>query len=394
MTPDQEERWRFLVSCLESHSGVFARFAEAGRVYFTRDIPTACVTFTKEGEHINFQWNPDFFDRNSNYTNLFIFCHEMLHILLGHGPRGKDLKNRRKANVTMDISINHMLVEVFGFCRAHIDGWEKLCWRDTVFNRSIDPQPSFEGYYNVRDEYFNKGFQSIDGHEFLDFEGGIGGIPDFIKDKIDDMRGDLSNQLPNHGDGSGDNEELVAAARSRKKKFETLIKNLTSSMKSKSDIKEDYSWGRIDRRLAMAAPDLPAYSKVFDRAPDDRFKCLFFIDNSGSCKGFLQRFCDAAAGLNEKVFEVEVYSFDTKLNKVEQEKSGAYKVRGGGGTSFTPVIKHIEESEADIVFILTDGEAEKVENTKKRITHWFLTENGRANAIAGAGHVWRLSQFA
>jgi len=379
---ERKERFDFLVSCLESHSGVFAQFAETGRVYFSEQIETACVTFDKEGNHLNFQWNPHFFDSNSNYTNLFIFCHEMLHILLGHGPRGRKLKNRRKANICMDISINHMLVDVFGFCRAHIDDWEKLCWRDTVFNRDFNPMPSFEGYYNISDEFFNKGYDSMEEHNFLEED-----FPD-----ISDLQSNMLEEIPSCGDGAGEVEELVKAARNKKKKFETLVKNLTSTMRQKSNSKEDYSWATIDRRLSYIAPDLPAYSTVFERSHEDRYRCAFFLDNSGSCGSFVKRFCEVAAGLNEKVFEVDIYCFDTRVHKVERTKDG-FKIVGGGGTAFGPVIRKIEEEDPDIVFILTDGEAGAVENKLKRKTHWFLTENGRANAISGAGSVWRLSQF-
>ena len=43
-----------------------------------------------------------------------------MHVILNHGHRSKDSKNKNAANVAMDIVVNHLLVDRFGFIREKI----------------------------------------------------------------------------------------------------------------------------------------------------------------------------------------------------------------------------------------------------------------------------------
>jgi len=386
----RHERHKRIVAEIIDFSEIFETFATGAGPIFLDTIPTACITFNKEGNSIGFCWGKDFFDSCSDYKARFVLCHEMLHIFLRHGRRMTGLTNHNKFNICADISINHLLVDEFGFVRANIEGWKELCWRDTVFNRPVAKMSTFEGYYALDDSFFKEGYTSLDHHVFPKEEEKE--LSEEQKEFIDDLGKKLGMTFPpSQGDEPGFLQKEFKVERVKKPKFDSLVKKITASLieKKKENIS---SWITLDRRLCEVAPDLPAENKNHERVCRKRFKCAFFIDNSGSCADYTERFCKAAASLNEKVFEVDVYSFDTRVLKVDKI-DGKYKVRGGGGTCFNCIEREVNKINPDIVFVVTDGFASSIEPKDKKKYFWFLTEDGTETAIRNAGKRYRLSQY-
>lgn len=385
----REDRYMSIVDSLSEESALFKELLAIGDAFFTEDISTACVVPDEWGELILFCFNPSFFDYNSDYTNKFIIAHEMLHIVLGHGRSGKNLIDKKKANRMMDVSINHMLVDSFDFDRCLVDNWRDYCWRDTVFKTFIEPQSSFEGYYKVPDELIINGAgNTVDNHD------GLGDIfgSDGLMEKISEIITDHINELPTHGDGSETRETILSVTQKKKANFEKLVRKISKSAIKESP-KMQYSWGSLDRRLSNVCCDLPDYRETEKVKSFDRYRCQVYVDNSGSCFEFCQRFINVISGINEKDFEISVFSFDTKISKVEKV-NGEYIIRGGGGTSFKPIIKKINEDLPDVVFVLTDGQASMVgDHPMKKKTFWFLTENGSKKPIEKAGSVYKLSNY-
>lgn len=395
MTPaDRLERFERLRDGLENYSSLFSSLVSLGQVGFTESINTAAVEMLKgeDKQFFRLLWNPKFFDFNSDYKNSFILCHEMLHVLLKHGNRSKGL-NPKKSNICQDISINHMLIDNFGFKRFLIEGWEEACWRDTVFLAEVPALPSFESYYAIPDEKFKPEFLSRG--FFLD-EIFSSEISQDDEKKIEKERNDLFSDLPSYGDESELTEATIEVKKRKKPKFENLVKNLVSSVtNSRNSILSEYSWATIDRRFAELCPDFPCDKEIYHRKVEKKYVCYCYVDNSGSCADYIQKFCDTVSGLNKNIFEVALFSFDTKIHEIIADKDGKYSVRGGGGTDFSPVVKHINENKPDIAFVLTDGIAEPpITNSRKHATHWFISENGSSYALKGSGKIWKLSQYA
>lgn len=391
----REERFDKILMDLMEFDEIFADFGRMGRCIFVDDpnIPTACIAYNSQGDEMGFYWNPNFFDSCSDYKNAFILCHEMLHIFLKHGKRGMGLDPDR-SNITMDISINHMLVDAFGFQRPLIEGWENLCWRDTVYNIKIPPMPSFEGYYNVEDQYFISGFTSLDVHTFLpladeDEDKGIL-LPEVFLDKIAETLARIPSQSSEEGDFT---EKIVVPNRKKKPKWEIIVRNAIKSVVEKKKVFGD-TWASINRRLCDVCPDLPVNKRIEDRPNKAKYLCHFYIDNSGSCCDYIERFANCANSLDEKVFDAKVFTFDTRVYEIKKE-NGAYVVRGGGGTVFQCVVNHVEsaEREPDVIFVLTDGYAEPVFTKKPKKWNWLITECGSIQCLKQAGKTWPLSQF-
>lgn len=163
---------------LEDFHGVFYQLWDMGWPRLTFELPTAAVQFNHEGEQVDFMWNPIFWKKLDLYTKAFITAHECLHVVLNHGIRIKNCPIPRLANIGLDIVVNHMLVNKFGFNRASIDlsplvegvldedGKQVphrndrgddivLCWIDTVFGSrqgEVKRNKNFEYYYAMLEE--------------------------------------------------------------------------------------------------------------------------------------------------------------------------------------------------------------------------------------------------
>ncbi len=135
MTSDE---WKKICHLLEDHHCLFYKIWEMGKPMFTNSIPTACVTFDKNGTYLYFLFNPTFWQGLDSYNKLFVICHEALHVILNHGVRFKDSNQRETANIAMDVVVNHTLTREFGFDRNLIQNWEELCWVDTVFGKNYN----------------------------------------------------------------------------------------------------------------------------------------------------------------------------------------------------------------------------------------------------------------
>lgn len=163
---------------LEDFHGVFYQMWDMGYPHLTFEIPTAAVRFDREGNQIEFMFGPIAWQKLDLYTKAFVVAHECLHAMLNHGIRSKDCPVPQLANIALDIVVNHMLINKFGFNRASldlsplVDGVKDengnqvsnknergddtvLCWIDTVFGSrqgEIKRNKPFEYYYALLEE--------------------------------------------------------------------------------------------------------------------------------------------------------------------------------------------------------------------------------------------------
>lgn len=117
---------------------------------FSTKIPTAAVSYDKQGNFLSMLINPDFWKKLDNEEKNFVILHELSHIIYDHGKRFLELKlDHNIANIAQDIIINHRLYEYYGIHRENFD-WEQYCWVETCLpNQSIPTNKSFEYYYNL-----------------------------------------------------------------------------------------------------------------------------------------------------------------------------------------------------------------------------------------------------
>ena len=394
-----------IAKILERGHSIFRQFWDIGAPELVDYRDTACITFDLEGNQIGFQWNSDFWDSLDVYNRAFVSAHEMLHILLNHGPRMLSHKDDRNSNIAMDLVVNHLLVDYFGFDRDKLNDWESKCWVDTIFEKSEEParNKSYEYYYNLLKNKESEGKSSTMPNKQLVDEHGIIG-----QDSLESVSGELENYimasdisnlkdvLDQHGNNEGSWVNVVRNKMPPKRKWQCLIP--PNKNRKVYDFKMFDTWVRENRRMSdMLEEDdtiflqTEAYMEDYYMEPSVR-SVWFFLDYSISCQKYLQRFLDASQTLANNKFDVKLYTFDVKAYEVPPDFKN---IRGGGGTCFQCIENTVlkEESYPDNIFVITDGEAAPVKLKHPERWHWFLTPKLKTRAIPKKCHTYLLEEF-
>jgi predicted metal-dependent peptidase len=400
---------------LEKHHSVFYLLWEMGTPIFTDSIPTSAISFDHEGHRVGFLFNPKFCERLSEYERQFIICHECMHVILNHGCRisGMPQSTLPVANVALDIVVNHLLVDRFGFKREDLSIGKELCWIDTVFPKpeDIEKDQYFEYYFKKMIKQANISMQSLaDNHDSLEVQGeSIDEIIDHLNDTLSDgEKHSLKETVEKHfvHKKDEDKEETGRGTQAGgmwtfanvsnvkiKKKWETVIKKW--SQKFLTEFSDKEQWARINRRFAAISSDmfLPSEMEEEDHSDPKKIKVWFFQDTSGSCRGLKDRFFRAAMSLPPKRFDVKMHCFDTKVYETDLKSKKLY---GFGGTSFdiieSYIQRHLKGEEYPTVFLVTDGFGNKVSPQMPEKWYWFLTGSYRS-CIPGECNIYKLSDY-
>jgi len=391
---------------LEYFDLMFAKLASIGRPMFCDDefCKTACVTFDKKGKYLKWYFNKKFWDGLDIYNKSFVFCHELLHLLLDHGQRLKHL-DRNIGNIAADICINEMLVRNFGFTRANIKNGEDFCWLDTIFKQTkIDPatlsnKETMEYYFNLLYKEAEKipggfGGMLVDDHgqfdgmseedfqevaEHIDEE--IKGMPGAVKDLVKKIKEGQAKEGKNgklKGGAAGAMQKTLDKFKAKRKpKWESVIADWKRKALKEHEVDIE-TWMRISRRYnnvfnTMEDCFLPSEIEYELPPSKRRINVLVVLDSSGSTFHLADRLFNAAKSLNPDRFNVVLKSHDTSIYPVIGNV-----VEGGGGTSFSiiedDILDDIEQGKIpayyDAVFHLTDGLGNKV--NMKYPKRWFV----------------------
>lgn len=382
---------------LETHHSIFYKLWEMGEMVFDEDIPTAAVKFDRAGNYVSFHFNPEFWESKTSYERLFIICHECLHVWLNHGLRTKNAKYPQMVNTALDVVINHMLVENFGFQRHKISDNKELCWIDTVYDEGdgdIESEETFEYYYNKLIESPNTKFidlKLVDSHDHLE-EVDFDKIVDNLGEDLSEQeKKDIAKTIDKHREksssfGRGDRAmaewETMTVPNTIKKKrawFE-LIKRWATH-KGQTDADAD-QWVRKNRRLAFLESNtgsqlmLPSENEdcAYD---DDKVEMWLYLDVSGSCYNLRNDFFCASLTIPQDRIKMRTFCFDTKITEVNLKDR---QLISGGGTSFSVIEQHIQKElksgkKHPVIFVFTDGYGDSVHITEPKKWHWFIEGN-------------------
>lgn len=386
---------------MQNHHSLFYEMWKMGKPIFDTSIKTACITFNKDdGREMDYRINPDFWDTLNDHQKCFVIGHEQLHGVLNHGIRA-NTEIDKKANVAMDLVVNHTLIDSFDFDRAEVDPTNKYCWIDTIFKDFSEPvreHESFEYYYRMLSRYSKEkgnggngegGFSGVtvddhdqmsDSNELLKELGDK--LPEEIKEQLKDfVKKHTPKKNQQAGKGTGGMEYLVPTGRvKKKKKWESVIKRWMQAVLAIKD-KDMFQWARINRRFTLINTELkiPSEMEMEDHFRDEK-KILvwFFQDTSGSCSDFLDRFFTAAESLPKERFDVKMHCFDTEVYETTLKSR---KIYGGGGTSFSCIENYIQSyckktgsKYPEAVFVVTDGYGDNVHPEIAKNWFWFLSE--------------------
>lgn len=418
MTTLSNEEMRKMALRLETYDAVFSQLWQLGVPELTEEVATAAVIFDPLGEKLQWKINPKFWEKQSDVKKDFIVCHEMMHVILEHGRRAKDALalniEQQIINVTMDVVINEMLINRFGFSRSVIDPKKIYCWLDTVFKNPKNriPNKNFEFYLNLMKKYVkfkivilqsnckgtsdtggvvtNKG-TIMDDHSKLPTGDTASKIAERIGSRLSNEEKDnfcrkIKDDDPNvtginAGNKAGSFSKTMEKmkVKVKKRKWEALIKKCLKNCLS--DGPEETWITDFNRRIQVIGKSKMIIPTEINGEGHDRNKvsAYFFLDTSGSCTGLASRFWKLAMSVPKDRFDLKLRCFDTRVYAVNEKDKKLY---GFGGTRFNILEEHIQEEiratnsrYPDLVVMVTDGYGNRIFPEKPERWHVLLTTN-------------------
>lgn len=424
----RREEWVEVSRVLERHHNLFYTMWKHGTPAFTESIPTAALLYNPSTyKPLRFEFNPEYWDSLSAYSRAFLVGHECLHAYFNHGIRGRDYKEHRMCNIAMDVSINHILCDVFGFDFELLDEpIHKGCWVHSVFldddGEPIDPLPetnlSFEEYFYLMQKL---GYQEINIRGILldnpdglppdvDFSKILVNIMQDNKDSARDVDKRLADYLPDEkpsdsskSGGVGTDkgifkyiEDVTKIRGSRK--WEKIIRRWKRKGRISEDDHEIEQWLKIPRRYVELPADfvLPSDDIIDDEFGLVKVNAALFLDCSGSCIGDAKYFTEAYRSMPKKRFNIKTFTFDTEVHEIDLDKQIPQL---GGGTDFRPIQTKLDELATsgyipDVVLVYTDGQGPHGDYKSPRKWHWFMSESGAdCTSVPPGCHVYNICDF-
>ena len=447
--------FKLVQDALECHHALFFQLADLGQPQFTERVPTAGVGFSHLDDKIDFMWNPKFWASCNFDEKVFITAHECMHVYLSHGKRGKDCTQPQLANVAMDVVVNEMLVDFFGFDRTLLHNvGESMVWLDTTFdaNDTVLYDQSFEYYYDaltkkIKDLIKQGKIQIVPGGsgsggmtiypgdelgdligETLDDHSRLTDFDDKIEKKISQRiskttsndekdsfkeltESDSNDDGAKSGDESGPNGKQAGTVAGQSCyyvpkpkvkyncKWTDIIKYWRIRHSKPQEIEESWAWP--NRRI----PSLGSGNKMFlptERSGDQlgrakKTNVWFFMDTSGSCVHMKDKFFDAATQFPLDKFDLVPFCFDTKVYEIDLKTRKLY---GFGGTYFHIIEEAIQRKMKkdnvrypDAVFVFTDGYGDSVYPEKPDRWFWFLDGYNSKHCIPQHSRTFDLDDF-
>jgi predicted metal-dependent peptidase len=377
---------------------IFYALYSMGRMVPSEEVDTAAIAFDPmSGQPLTFLYNPEYWNTIDDYTKQFIVCHEMLHVILKHGIRAKDVLSKPKTNYALDVAVNHTLVEVYGFIRERVNGHEKLCWVDTVFKghpnvENIPTNQTFEYYYSMMPED-PEGGKNGEYKIVEDGHGGLGGITaEDVQDMLSDCqineddaeklkeamnRDGMDKAAIGIGKDQGNSVTIIPKLQKvRWSTWENVVRRWTKKYRNKG---KELNWIKENRRTSSLGKEfmLPSYSKLNGKelCKTDVF---VYLDTSGSCRNYAHPFMAMADSIPKDKFDIKLFCFDTKVYPTDLKTRQLY---GFGGTAFHIIENHIQSElkkgkirkYPGAVFVVTDGYGTQVNMQHPDRWYWFLT---------------------
>jgi len=357
-----------------------------------KDLPTAGVS--KNGINYQLAINEEFWTSLSEKHQMGLLKHELLHIAFGHLVSFGSFRNKKLANVAMDMEINQYIdPDYLPDGGININDYEDL---------DLDIKAGCRYYYDklqqLKDEKDKNG---TCGNEEMDK----------LLDNID------NGDVPDHSTW----EEFDDLSEAEKKLIEKQIQKVLSDAKEQTIKKRGNVPGEIEGVIIIEAIVKPKFdwrsyvrrfsgtsTKVFtkkirrkenrryDENPGLKIKMkqhmLLAIDTSGSVSDTeLTEFMNEIHHIYKAGVDITIVQCDTSINSIEEYKGkNELNVKGRGGTEFDPVLDYYNANQKKYTSLVyfTDGECYTSVKPKGRVL-WVLSERSSMNESL-PGHVIKL----
>jgi predicted metal-dependent peptidase len=424
---------------ISDHHLIFQTFYSLGKPMFSEEVDTAAVAFDRKGKFLYMVINKSFWDQLDSYNRAFILAHECLHIILNHGYRGLRYENHKNVNIAQDIVINEMLVNGFKFNKYKIKKWNNLCFVETIFHPEtvsrlkIQNNKSFEYYLELIEKNKSKDKDTLDQHDFdrstrekrkskigkdiqnfknygedasdiineeiMDSlsEEEINNLNQIFDDEFKSILGSKGISIGGVGKGNYSTYLQIKVGNIKKSnKWEKIVTSKIKSLKVWGEFEKD-SWISKKRRNYGLGDDLITQGTWVEKGyHKDKYNLVFFLDTSGSCLFYSQRFLDLLLSIPQNKFNINAYTFTKKIYPIDLKNP---QLLGNGGTCFKILgdkIKEIEKEKnhhPDLVFVLSDGWGTQYESKFPERWHWMLTPYNVKDYILKGSNVHELKDF-
>ncbi len=360
-------------------------------------IGTAAVS--KNGINYQLTISEDFWEPLSDNHRMGLLKHELLHIAFNHLISFDLFKDKKLANIAMDMEINQYIDKDW-LPKGGIDinDYEDL---------NLDKRAGSRYYYDKLQELQKKKKQNgtcgcenmdklLDALEKGDCQ---------VTIRMPKGEGDKDVNMPNHPWKEFENlpeaeKQLIETQMQRvleEVKNQSIKKqgNIPGEMKGIIKIKEiippKFNWKNYLRRFTGISTKI--FTKKIRRKENTKFpdmpgmkvkmrqKLMLAIDTSGSvCDDEVREFMNEMHHIYKTGVDITLVQCDTYIRDISEYK-GTYdlKLHGRGGTDFTPVIEYFNEntSYTSLVYF-TDGEASTSINPRAKVL-WVHSEQSNIN---------------
>ena len=354
-----------------------------------RSIPTAAT----DGRGLMF--NPDFMETLNEKQLNGVTVHEILHCALSHVDRMKDVfkVDPAVANIAADIVVNGIIDD------NHLELPDGAVRDNKIKHLSVREIYTILKQRQAKDPNYLKnkyGVEQVnvclhepgDGNgQFTDQDGNPVEAPEWK---------DIMNKAATIARMSKAGPVGAAMERIFQELLEPTIDWRTILYKYITESRNDFDG--YDRRHICNGLYLDDFS-------GSKVHVLVYIDVSGSVdEKILTEFMSELNGAINSVNEIsgEVYCFDTKLHYVCEinEISSNFKLIGGGGTCFKPIISHISKyrelntttsASSILPIVLTDGYADlNLDYDRSNPLLWVISPGGLDHSAFDYGDVVRI----
>ena len=347
-----------------------------------KDLPTAGVS--KNGINFQLAINEEFWTGLSEMHQMGLLKHELLHIAFGHLTSFKSFKNKRLANVAMDMEINQYIdKDWLPEGGIDIDNYEDL---------NLERKAGCRYYYDKLNQFQDeKDKNGTCGNEGMDK----------LLDQVANGEG------PDHSTW----EEFENLSEAEQKLIEKQLQKVLADAKEQTIKKRGNVPGEIEGVIIIEEIVAPKFdwrgyirrftgvsTKVFTkkirRKENRRFSdnpglkikmkqhMLLAIDTSGSVSDSeLQEFMGEIHHIYKVGVDVTVVQCDTSIRSIEPYKGKhEINVAGRGGTEFDPVLDYYNANQKKYTSLVyfTDGECYTSVVPKGNVL-WVLSERSHMN---------------
>lgn len=317
-----------------------------------------CGTACTDMQRIIF--DPEFAERLDGMQMKFVLLHELLHCVLKHCIRGDGL-DKLLYNISCDIVVNSLILEMFGLQKIEIDGAEMM-------NKAPDGtdgrlHSAEEVYYqflkNMQDKDGRAQYKTFDSHSLWDkiSRSDAARLSDEWNRNIREAAG---NGQMGAGGISLNLQRYIRQINDPKTDWKQILQDFIRYDRA------DFSYSRPDSRYQG---DVIMPSFLEDQYGERVENVWVLIDTSGSVSDEgLSRAYSEIRGAVEQLDSLEgkLSFFNTSVTEPIEfttvEELDKIKPGGSGGTSFEAIFEYMRANMRDdlpaLIMILTDGYAD------------------------------------